>query len=104
MSTLEIVEFSKEFFVTEQGEVIKIGAMKTYEQEIIDKHNDDKKDKEPLYDPKRKKIKTGEIRENYISIFKVENDPKQLNQMNQSEGVQYSSFTAIIFHARDEDH
>ena len=101
MSTLEIVEFSKEFFVTEQGEVIKIGAMKSYEQEIIDKHN---KEKKPLYDSKMKKIKTGEIRENYISIFKVENDPKQLNQMNQSEGVQNSSFTAIIFHAKGEDH
>ena len=101
-SALEIVEFSKEFFVTEQGEVIKIGAMKAYDLDIINKYSMDGR---PLFDKKMKKIKSGEVRENYISIFKVENDSAaKLSQSQKNDNLQFSSFTVIVFHARNEDH
>ena len=55
-STLEFIEYAKEFFVTELGEVIKMAAIRSYDPDILDELC---KESKPLWHPKLRKMRSG---------------------------------------------
>ena len=91
------VRFAREYFITEKGEVIKMAAIVTHDP--IVKQN--LRQLTEAYDRKvRARRKSGDIKEHFISIYKVHNN----HDPNRSLSLAFdcaNAFTVIIFHALD---
>ena len=64
---LEPIQFAKEFFITEKGELIKMAAMLSRDEDVLEKLSEQK----PLWRVDMKKLKSNTKKEHYISIYKV---------------------------------
>lgn len=91
------ISYAKEFFITEKGEVIKMGAMICKDPEIMERI------KATKYTGKRKKRMSGEIQEHFISIYKIDNSFSLTGSVNLSKENQKASFTVIVFNTLDAE-
>lgn len=62
-----MIQFAKEFFITEKGEVIKMAALLSRDEDVLDKLSKQK----PVWKQDMKKLASNVRREHYISIYKV---------------------------------
>lgn len=96
----KIIQYAKEFFVTERGEVIKMGAIVSPNPHIRGKLLMAKEERRMR---KEQKALSGTIEVNYISIFKIEDQSKGVDTSLEVSETETAAFTVIIFHALDAE-
>ena len=99
----EMIQFAKEFFITEKGEVIKMAALLSRDEDVLDKLSKQK----PVWKQDMKKLASNVRREHYISIYKVQNVRDLKTSLLgggdfDDEDLQISSFTVIVFHVQKQ--
>ena len=96
---LKKIRYAKEFFISDLGETIKMAAIISTNPEIRQKLNSQNKLRESS---KKKKSKSGTLREHYISIIKIVPNKKTMATYGLDKELNTSKFTVIVFHCLDE--
>lgn len=107
----KIIEYAKEFFINEQGEVIKMAAVVSRDQQVLDQlnsdpsYNRDSNDQNGKKQKQKRKQKREKIlfRNNFITVLKVKNTLSEKVEPGQ-EPNEICQFKVLLFHCKDKEH